>query len=86
MRNAEIKCRVCFSLDLVKVITKNTKSELVVCRECNQVYELDSEGHIIFHDNPSDVKYFKELEKKFGGWDNVISVTEYTELNLKGES
>ena len=79
MRQKVTECKVCFSSEIVKVTTKDTNKKLAICRECQQIYELDENGNIIFHHDPKDVEYFNLLDKTFGTWDNVKDITPYNE-------
>ena len=79
MKKDLTECKVCFSSELVKVTTKDTKITLVVCRECDQIYELDEAGNPVLNHDPKDVNYFKNLEKIFGNWDNVENIVPYNE-------
>lgn len=77
MNKAVMECKVCFSKELFKVTTKDTNKKLVVCSECNQVYELDENDNLIVDHDPKDVQYFKELDRIFKNWDNAKDVIPY---------
>ena len=70
-------CEVCLSEDLVKGRTKDTQKELVICKECYSIYELDNNGKLVVNHDPNDKKYFKKLKKLFKGWDNMENVSPY---------
>ena len=70
-------CEVCCSTDMVKGITKETKKELVICKECHSIYELNNMGKLIINHDPNDKKYFKKLKKIFRSWDNMENLVPY---------
>ena len=70
-------CEVCFSTDMVKGRTKKAKKELVICKECHSIYELDNNGKLVVGHDPNDKKYFKKLKKMFKSWDNMENIVPY---------
>ena len=80
MKEKMKECKVCFSPELVKVTTKDTNVDLVVCCECYQVYELDENNNVVLDHDSKDTEYFKRLDKIFGDWDNVKDIVPYDEV------
>ena len=71
-------CEVCLSTDMVKGRTKDTKKEIVICKECYSIYELDNNDKLVVNHDPKDKKYFKKLKKLFKSWDNMENIVPYT--------
>lgn len=73
-----IRCELCSSSDMVKVITKK-QDKIGICRECCSVYELDKNEYPVMGHDPEDYEYFKKWAEKFDTWDDAEIIEPYNE-------
>lgn len=73
-----MRCKFCECTDLVKAQVKQTGKYIVVCSECDCVYELDENSMPIMQYSPEYIPYFRELQKVFKTWDELTNIEPYT--------
>jgi len=74
-----LSCELCKTTDYFKIATiKATGRRVIICGECDSVYEIGSDGKPVFGHDPTDTEYFEKLDSLFKTWDDLTDVEPYT--------
>ena len=72
-----MKCELCKSSDFVSATVKRNGKRIIICEECDSVYEVNENGAPILGHDPKDVSYFEELNGLFKSWDELVDIVSY---------
>ena len=72
-----IKCELCKSSDFSIATVKKNNKRIIICNECESVYEVNEKGLPVLGHDPKDIDYFEELNNLFKNWDELEDVILY---------